>query len=324
MLNMFKRLSVWLALAGILAAVLLVKKVRHVEPPPAPLAEPAHAPFKDSIGARGIVESFQENVRIAPAAAGLVANVNVKVGDSVKTGDTLFEQDARDAEALVKIQEAQIRRLQAQVELVEVALSDKKDSWERVEKLGANQVSSLDERQRARFAWQAATAQLAETRAELAAARVQLARSAVQLELLTVKAPRDGTVLQVNIRAGEYAALNSQEPAILLGQIDELQLRADVDEDSASRVRPGCAAIAYLKGRRDIAIPLTFVRIEPYIVPKKSLTGESSERVDTRVLQIIFRFEKTQTPVYVGQQVDVFIDGGEPAANPPAVRAPLD
>jgi len=311
-LNMFKKFSVWLALAGIVAAVLVVKKVRHVDPAPPPLAEPTHAPFKNSIGARGIVESFQENVRIAPAVAALVTKVNVKVGDAVKPGDVLFEQDARDAEALVKIQEAQIHTLGAQIAQAEVNLADKKDSWERMEKLGASQVSSLDERQRARFATQAATSQLATTRAELAAAHVQLARSKVQLDLLAVKAPRDGTVLQVNLRAGEYAALNAQEPAILLGQIDELQLRADVDEDNASRVRPGCAAVAYLKGRRDREIPLTFVRIEPYIVPKKSLTGQSSERVDTRVLQIIFRFEKTKTPVYVGQQVDVFLDAGEP------------
>ncbi len=320
MLNMFKRFSVILALAGIVAAVLIVKKVRHVEPAPPPLAEPAHAPFKNSIGARGIVESFQENVRIAPALPALVTKVNVKVGDPVKTGAVLFEQDSRDADALVKIQEALIHTLQAQIEQAEVTLADKKDSWERVEKLGANQVSSLDERQRARFAVQAATSQLAITRAELAAAQVQLARSKVQLDLLAIKAPRDGTVLQVNIRAGEYAALNSAEPAILLGQIDELQLRADVDEDNASRVRPGCAATAYLKGRHDQEIPLTFVRIEPYIVPKKSLTGESSERVDTRVLQIIFRFAKTATPVYVGQQMDVFIDGGEPEAKALAPR----
>jgi len=307
---MYKKLSVYLALAGIVAAVLLVKKVRHTDPPPPPLAEPAHAPFKDSIGARGIVESFQENVRIAPAVAALVTKVNVKVGDVVKTGDVLFAQDTRDAEALVKIQEAQIHTLRAQIEQAEVTLADKKDSWERMEKLSANQVSSLDERQRARFATQAATAQLATVRAELAGAQIQLARSKVQLDLLTVKAPRDGSVLQVNLRAGEFAALNPQEPAILLGQIDRLQLRADVDEDNASRVRPGCRAVAYLKGRRDHEIPLTFVRIEPYILPKKSLTGESSERVDTRVLQIIFLFEKSATPVYVGQQVDVFIDGG--------------
>ncbi|KAB2645118.1 MAG: HlyD family efflux transporter periplasmic adaptor subunit [Verrucomicrobia bacterium] len=317
---MFKRFSVWLALAGIVAAVLLVKKVRHTDPPPPPLAEPARAPFQNSIGARGIVESFQENVRIAPAVAGLVTKVNVKVGDALKTGDVLFEQDPRDAEALVKIQEALIHTLGAQVGQAQVTLADKKDSWERMEKLSASQVSSLDERQRARFAVETATSQLAVTRAELAAAQVQVARSKVQLDLLTVQAPRDGTVLQVNIRAGEYAALHASEPALLLGQIDELQLRADVDEDNASRVRPGCRAVSYLKGRRDHEIPLTFVRIEPYILPKKSLTGESSERVDTRVLQIIFRFEKTKTPVYVGQQVDVFIDAGEPATPAPAPR----
>ena len=220
----------------------------------------------------------------------------------------------------MKIQEALIHTLGAQVGQAQVTLADKKDSWERMEKLSANQVSSLDERQRARFAVETATSQLAVTRAELAAAQVQVARSKVQLDLLTVKAPRDGTVLQVNIRAGEYAALHASEPALLLGQIDELQLRADVDEDNASRVRPGCRAVAYLKGRRDHEIPLTFVRIEPYILPKKSLPGESSERVDTRVLQIIFRFEKTKTPVYVGQQVDVFIDAGEPATAAPAPR----
>ena len=256
------------------------------------------------------MESLRENVRIAPAVAALVSKVNVKVGDAVKTGDVLFEQDARDAEALVRIQEAQLHTLGAQVAQAEVNLADKKDSWERMEKLSENQVTSFDERQRARFASQAAASQLATVRAELAGAQVQLSRSKVQLDLLTVKAPRDGTVLQVNTRAGEYAALNAQEPAILLGRIDELQLRADVDEDNASRVRPGCAAVAFIKGRHDAEIPLTFVRIEPYIVPKKSLTGESSERVDTRVLQIIFRFEKTQTPVYVGQQMDVFLDAG--------------
>ncbi len=317
MRNMFKRLSVILALGGIVCAVLLVKKVRHIDPPPPPIAEPAHAPFSNSIGGRGIVESLQENVRIAPAVAGLLTKVSVKVGDKVKKGDILFAQDARDAEALVKIQEAQIFTLQAQIEQAEVTLADRKDSSARVEKLSASYVSSIDERQRARFAVQAAASQIATTRAEFAAAQVQLARTKVQLELLTVKAPRDGTVLQVNIREGEYAALNAQEPAVLLGQIDALQLRADVDEDSASRVRPGCAAVAYLKGRREYEIPLKFVRIEPYIVPKKSLTGESSERVDTRVLQIIFRFEKTDTRVYVGQQMDVFIDAGEPQAPQP-------
>jgi hypothetical protein len=54
---------------------------------------------------------------------------------------------------------------------------------------------------------------------------------------------------------------------------------------------------------------LRFVRIDPFVVPKKSLTGESAERVDTRVLQIIYQLDKpADRPLYVGQQVDVFIE----------------
>jgi hypothetical protein len=50
------------------------------------------------------------------------------------------------------------------------------------------------------------------------------------------------------------------------------------------------------------------VRFEPYVIPKKSLTGSPSERTDTRVLQAIYRLAPEAMPVYVGQQVDVFID----------------
>jgi hypothetical protein len=103
--------------------------------------------------------------------------------------------------------------------------------------------------------------------------------------------------------------VNSEETSILLGDISQLQLRVDVDESDAPRVRAGCTAVAFLKGSREKAIPLEFVRIDPYILPKKSLSGESTERVDTRVLQVIFRFKNPDFPVYVGQQMDVFIDG---------------
>jgi len=65
----------------------------------------------------------------------------------------------------------------------------------------------------------------------------------------------------------------------------------------------------------DKQIPLTFVRIEPYVVPKKSLTGDNAERVDTRVLQVIYRFDRPSFPVYAGQQVDVFIERRASAAS---------
>jgi hypothetical protein len=44
------------------------------------------------------------------------------------------------------------------------------------------------------------------------------------------------------------------------------------------------------------------------VIPKKSLTGGSTERVDTRVLQVIYQFDPPNRPLYVGQQVDVYIE----------------
>ena len=57
----------------------------------------------------------------------------------------------------------------------------------------------------------------------------------------------------------------------------------------------------------------SFVRFEPFVVPKKSLTGDSTERVDTRVLQVIYKVEQDDLPLFVGEQLDVFIDAGQVA-----------
>jgi HlyD family secretion protein len=150
--------------------------------------------------------------------------------------------------------------------------------------------------------------------AQLEAARAQVAQHKIQLERMTVVAPRAGTILQVNVRAGEYASATPKSSAMVLGDIEHLQVRADVDEQNAPRLQSGQTATAYLKGDTTRPIELTFVRIEPYVVPKVSLTGSSTERVDTRVLQVIYSFERpTHHPVYVGQQVDMFVKSEIPA-----------
>ena len=304
---MFKYFSLLIALAGIGFSVSLVQRQKVVPPVPPPLIEPPAAPYAQSIGARGLVESMNENVRIAPSVAGLVSAVPIKVGDEVKAGDLLIQQDTRDADAQVAVQAANLASIQASILEADVALADRQDQFNRIEQLGENRVVSVDEKQRTVFALRAAKTKVESRRADLAAAEALLARAKVQRELLLVRAPRDGTILQVNIRAGEYTEPRASEPPVLLGQTNGFQLRADVDEDNAPRVKSGCEAVAFIKGQRENAIELKFVRIEPYILPKRSLSGESSERVDTRVLQVIFRFERPVTPVYVGQQMDVFL-----------------
>ena len=317
---MVKRITILLALAGIVAVTLVVFRLKKPDPTPTPLVEPSRAPYADSIGARGMVEGVNENVRIAPLLPGLIAEVSVKVGDRVAKGDPLFRQDSRDAAARIANQKAQVALLEAKVHEAEVILADRQDSFQRTEKLRNKDVMSEDDRQRKYYALRSAETALATTQADLELARAQLAQAEVNLDLLTVRAPRDGDILRVDLRAGEYASVpptDMNNPSLLLGETRHLQLRADVDEDSASRVQPGAPAIAYIKGMRSDPIPLRFVRIEPYVTTKKSLTGDSTERVDTRVLQVIYQFDQSKIPVYVGQQMDVFIEGKGPQPEHP-------
>ncbi len=305
-----KRIFFWLlllvAVGGAVKAIQLVIASRKPLPSAKLVAEPPSAPFAKSIGARGLVESVDENIRIAPAIAAVVLEVPVAVGHRVKKGDVLIKQDTREPEAMVAAQAAEISALRAQVAEAEVALADKLDRADRMEKMKS--AASEDERQRTNFGARAAEAMLATTKAKIAASEAQLDRMKVQTELLTVRALRDGVVLQVNVRPGEFASSAAKDPALLLGR-DELQIRADIDEDNASRFSKTMPARAYIKGRRDVEIPLRFSRVEPYIVPKRSLTGESGERVDTRVLQVIYQFDRPSgAEVFVGQQMDVFLD----------------
>jgi hypothetical protein len=96
-------------------------------------------------------------------------------------------------------------------------------------------------------------------------------------------------------------------PLLMLGRIRPLHLRVDVDEHEGWRVRPEAGATAHIRGRADRSLALRFVRFEPFVIPKRSLTGESTERVDTRVLQVIYEITDEENAPFVGQQMDVFI-----------------
>ena len=89
--------------------------------------------------------------------------------------------------------------------------------------------------------------------------------------------------------------------------------RVDLDEQDIARFGPAARATASVRGDGKRALPLEFVRVEPYAIPKKSLTGDNAERVDTRVLQVIYAIAPEAVgdlPLYVGQQMDVYIEAG--------------
>lgn len=229
----------------------------------------------------------------------------------------------------ITTQQAAEQSALANVEQLQSLLIDAEDLLKSNEKLSQDGVvprltytNSLNQRNAAQARVKQAEAQVAQTKTLINSAQARLKEAEanlkvlqaerdelkVTLDRLIVKAPKSGRILQLNIRLGEYIASTATQPAILLGETDMLQVRADIDEINASKITPGNPAVAYLKGDSSKKIPLEFMRIDPYILPKKSLTGDNSERVDVRVLQVVYTFHPTTFPVYVGQQVDVFID----------------
>ena len=89
---------------------------------------------------------------------------------------------------------------------------------------------------------------------------------------------------------------------------DEDDEDEEFDEEDIPRFRPELDARCVSRGETERSYPLRFVRVEPYVVPKRSLTGDGLERVDTRVLQVIYELETKPEALFVGQQVDVFVE----------------
>jgi multidrug resistance efflux pump len=140
---------------------------------------------------------------------------------------------------------------------------------------------------------------------------------------LQVRAPTTATVLQVNTRVGQFATAGpgpgSQDPLIVMGQTNPLHVRIDIDENEIERVEAGAAATVSPRGNAGRRVQATFVRAEPLVRPKRSLTNSAQERVDVRVLQLVYALPADAGSFFVGQQVDAYIPARRaPAAAPAA------
>ena len=298
-----------LAAAGVIAMGFVLQAIRSQEVaiPPPPVAPPLKNAPSD-IAATGILEAQGENVAIGVPLPGLVESVKVEVNQVVKAGDPLLILDNIELRAALLKQEAAIAVAQANLEVYRAQLAKVQDMLDRLKSVTDQRAISQDDLRNRSNDVLVAKAQQQAAAAQLTAAQADVKQTQLLIDRLTVKAPRNGTILQVNIRAGEYASPQNKQPALVLGDISTLHVRADVDEQNAMGVAPGLDATFSLKSDSSRKFKVQFVRIEPYVIPKVSLTGASTERVDTRVLQVIYKLEKPKDQnLYVGQQVDVFI-----------------
>ena len=259
-----------------------------------PIRDPASKPYVHTLAGLGIIEALDQNIVVRPNYSGKVSAVIVREGAKVKKGDPLYCLDVEDLKA-------NLDSLEADAIASKLNCENTKIQWDRVNNVSDPRAISRDELSQKQYAMKQSAANYKSLRAKIKQNKIQINRA-------SVVAPRDGEVLKVNIRSGEFISTNSETSPLILGSNNKLQIRIDIDEINASNYHPGVKAMASLKGDSNKRFPIKFVRVQPYMVPKTNLSGMSTERVDVRVLQVIYDFAPPKFPVYVGQQVDVFFD----------------
>jgi len=268
------------------------------------LTRPPESPYASTIAGVGITETVAGNIEIGTPVSGLVTDVYMKVGDRVTAGDPLFKIDDRSLQA-------ELLTANAQADLAKTSLQKPTHRLEYLRSLrqkdpgavSAHDLTDLED-------------DLAQAHASYALANAQVRKIEADIAIRTVRAPADGDILQVRTRVGEYvqAGINTK-PIMLFGRKESLNVRVEIDEADIWRYAPGASAVAFVRGNPAQKIALHYEYTERYVVPKTSLTGQSTERTDVRVLQVIYSIASDRLTIYAGQQLDVFIE-----ANPDSER----
>lgn len=327
-----------LALLGFLLIVIFfVVKKQEVQTTQEVQVE--NPPFLNYISGSGTVEPASGNIIISPPFSRVIEKMNVSINDRVKKGDILFELYNQDLKADLKIKQKKYEESLSNLNKLE-ALPREEDliiSQETLNKAQAVFYESIIEycvancRSRSKSEkcinfykylqaeadFRVAYAQFEKVKSgtwqfELKIAQDAVDQTKIDVELMEakiertyIKSPIDGTILQINIREGE--TLNQSKSAIILGNIDELNLRVGIDQFNEPRFHSGCIAVAYKQGDITTEFPLKFIHLEPLMVNKKYLTNELHERVDTQVFEILYRIEKNNSHLFIGEQMDVYI-----------------
>lgn len=294
-------------------------------------------PFLSYISASGIVEPGSGNIFLSSPFNRTVEKINVSVNDQVKKGDVLFQVYNQDLRVNLKIKQKKYEESLSNLYKLEALPREEdliiaQETFNKAQALfnilaleycnsrGRSKVEkciNLYKYRQAEAEFLAAQAEFEKVRSgvwqpelrivqdEVEQAKADVESMEAEIERTYIKSPIDGTVLQIKIREGETS--DQSKTAIIVGNLDELNLRVSIDQFNEQRFHPNCRAVAFKQGDNTTEFPLKFIHIEPFMIPKKYLTNELHEKVDTQIVEILYRIDKSNTHLYVGEQMDVYI-----------------
>ncbi|OAI21129.1 hypothetical protein A1359_19865 [Methylomonas lenta] len=296
----------------------------------------------------GYVEPASEIRRLAFKHPGILGEYKIQLGQTVKAGDLLAVQQNIEERAALTVAESQLLEAKADLEKVLAGVNPyeieaKKNAQrvsaldaeyahrklDRIEQLRSNKFASEDDRDLAETnakLKQADSRRLtAESRylthfvrdvdkqlalAQLAVADAQLQSAKQRLAETYLTAPIDGTVLETILRVGESTfSVGSPEPALLLGDMTKLRVRAEIDENYALALKDGQKAIVFGRGLGDKEIPAHVSMVKKIMGKKTVFAKTATERKDIDVIQAFIEPDaEMQVPIGLEVNVKIAID----------------
>lgn len=295
--------------AGLISVFIYHEKVK-IQPPIAV----SYNPYETGVYATGIIEAYQtngSNNNIYPEVPGKVAEIFVVEGQIVKKDTPMLAIDDTVQKEIVEKDVAGVRYARANLVNVQEQLDKIQNSY----KLSSKSVSinALDNAINA--------VEIAKESLNVAIEQEKSDRAL--WDKFVIKSPTDGVVLRIEATKGGYVSslgsydsyTQSMLPIIQMGTTSSyLQVRCFLDEILIPKLPDPqkLSATMFIRGLNNRSIPLEFVSIEPEAIPNIELSNEKNQRVDVRVLPIIFKFKKpTDINLFPGQLVDVYIKGKE-------------
>lgn len=251
------------------------------------------APFLHSISGTGIVIPKDGITSLASRADGVIEKILIEQdGTSVKKNDPIMLLDQKSAHAQLQI--ALAAQEEAKVAL-EMAKADLKfyDNIKEVKAISREELSSR------RFAVKKAMAAWKSAKAEVDAKKVDL-------EYLVIRAPQDGIILRIDPNVGEF--IEKAKTGVYFGDLSQTWIEVEFDEINAHEINPNQKVVAIVRGYESPPLELEFVCLKPLLMDKTSLSGDSTEKVDTRSLIVRYRIKEPPKFLYVGQQIDVYAE----------------
>ncbi len=305
-----------------------------------------------SASATGRVEPKYGPVSIATQAPGRVADVAVKVNDTVKVGDTLLrlEDDDLLTRVAATTTEVQVRERERDEEAVKGLALERRQAEDSIAaaeralyraRLAFDEIAfkvrtgvsgTAADVEKARFAIMTAREQLANSRgslvrasekpgmplatrleSSLATVRAELSLAEAAVERTRIRAPSDGTVLAVNAKFGELVTPSPDAPVIVFGDVSQMRVKAEVEERDAVKVRVGQKAVIKGDAYPNREFNGTVTSISQMLASPRIATRGVRRPNDIEVLEVMVALEGT-SPLLTGMRVDVFFKGDAPDA----------